>query len=163
GRSPVGRTCILTSFRNLLSTLAVGMLAAGLAFAQTRDTGAIFGTVSDIQGAVITTAVVRLTSATTGQVRTARTNDSGDYLFSLLPVGTYSVTVEQTGFRRYEHKGVLVQANENVKVDVALEVGELQSSVTVQALASQVETRLTTVKETVDTRRVVDLPLNGRN
>jgi hypothetical protein len=106
---------------------------------------------------------LRLTSASTGQVRSTKTNESGDYLFSLLPVGTYSITVEQPGFRRSERKGVLVQANENVKVDVALEVGELQSSVTVQALASQVETRLTAVKETVDTRRVVDLPLNGRN
>src|SRR5215831_1209044 len=154
---------ILRSFHSL-STRAGGLLAASLALvAQTRDTGAIFGTVSDVQGAVVPGAAVHLTSASTGQARPAKTNESGDYLFSLLPVGTYSITVEQTGFRRYERKGVLVQANENVRVDVALEVGDVQSSVTVDALASQVETRLTTVKETVDTRRVVDLPLNGRN
>jgi hypothetical protein len=139
------------------------MLAASLALAQTRDTGAIFGTVADAQSAVIPGATVQLTSAGTGQVRSTKTNESGDYLFSLLPVGTYSVTVAQAGFRRYERTGVLLQANENVKVDVALEIGDVQSSVTVDALASQVETRLTAVKETVDTRRVVDLPLNGRN
>src|SRR5690242_5980949 len=133
---------------SVLATLALGMLAASLALAQTRDTGAIFGNVADTQAAVIPGASVRLTSTSTGQVRSTKTNESGDYLFSLLPVGTYSVTIEHAGFRRYERKGLLLQANENVKVDVALEVGDVQSSVTVDALASQVETRLTTVKET---------------
>jgi hypothetical protein len=111
----MGKMCTLPSFQSL-SILAAGALAAGLALVQTRDTGAIFGTVSDVQGAVITNAALHLTSANTGQVRSTKTNDSGDYLFSLLPVGTYSITVEQTGFRRYERTGVLVQANENVKV-----------------------------------------------
>jgi hypothetical protein len=159
--------CLFADSRGVISrcltTLAVGVLATGLALAQTRDTGAIFGSVADSQAAVIPGATVHLTSVGTGQVRTTLTNDSGDYLFSLLPVGTYSVSVEHAGFRRYERKGVLLQANENIKVDAALQVGDVQSSITVDAQGSQVETRLTTVKETVDTRRVVDLPLNGRN
>jgi len=136
-------------------------LFAGSAIAQTRDTAAVFGTITDSQGALIPGATVTLTSAGTQQVRSAKTSESGGYLFSLLPVGAYSITVEQAGFRKYERKGVVLQANENVNVSLSLEVGDVQSTVFVDAQASQVETRVATVKETVDERKVVELPLNG--
>ncbi|MEI4913932.1 carboxypeptidase-like regulatory domain-containing protein, partial [Klebsiella pneumoniae] len=83
--------------------------------------------------------------------------------FSLLPVGSYQMTVEQASFRRYDRTGILLQANENVKVDVTLEIGDVKSTVTVNAAASQVETEVATLKETVDQKRIVDLPLNGRD
>jgi hypothetical protein len=136
---------------------------AGSVTAQTRDTAAMFGTVTDSQGALIPGATVTLTSASTQQLRSTKTSESGGYLFSLLPVGAYSISVEQAGFKRYERKGVVVQANENVNVSMSLEIGDVQSTVVVDAQASQVETRSATLKETVDSRRVVELPLNGRN
>jgi hypothetical protein len=140
------------------------MLAFGnLVFAQTRDTGAIFGTLADAQGAFVPGAQIRIENAATSQARTALTNESGAFLFSLLPPGSYSISVAQTGFRRYERRGIQLQANENVAVHVVLEVGDVQSTITVEGSASQVETRLATVKDTVDQRRVVELPLNGRN
>src|SRR3954454_12974161 len=142
---------------------ATFIMVGGLACAQTRDTAAIFGSITDSQGAAIAGATVTLTNAATGQLRNGLANESGQYLFSSIPVGTYSVLVEQPAFKRAQRTGVLVQANENVKVDVSLEVGDIKSTVSVAAEASQVETRSSSLKETVDSARVVELPLNGRN
>ena len=132
-------------------------------FGQSRDTAAIFGGISDSQGAAVPGASVTLISDSTGQVRKIVANDTGQYLFSSLPIGTYSLAVEQPAFKRYERTGILLQANENVKVDVTLEVGDVKTTVSVDAAASQVEVRSSTIKETVDRARVVELPLNGRN
>ncbi len=131
--------------------------------AQTRDTAAVFGVVTDQQAAAVPGATVTVTSAATGQVRTVKTSDGGQYLFSSVPIGSYSLAVEQAAFRRSERKGIVLQANENVKVDVILEVGDIKSTVSVDAAPPQVETRSSTIKETVDRARVVELPLNGRN
>src|SRR6266498_1758218 len=147
--------------RPLLICLTVSYVTT--AFGQTRDTAAIFGGISDTQGAAIPGASVTLTSTGTGQVRRIQTDESGQYLFSSLPIGTYSIVVEQPAFKRYERTGILLQANENVKVDIPLEVGDIKTTVSVDAAASQVEVRSSTLKETVDRTRVVELPLNGRN
>src|SRR5437867_550955 len=132
-------------------------------FGQTRDTAAIFGGISDSQGAAIPGASVALTSIATGQVRKVVANESGQYLFSSLPIGAYALAVEQPAFKRYQRTGILLQATENVKVDIALEVGDVMTTVSVDAAASQVEVRSSTLKETIDRARVIELPLNGRN
>jgi hypothetical protein len=134
-----------------------------IAHTQTRDTAALFGTVTDNQGAGIAGASLTLTTVNTGQVRTAAAGANGEYQFNALPVGGYSLAVEQPSFRRYQRTGVLLQANENVKVDIQLELGDVQTVVNVVGSASQVETRAATLKDTVDRARVVELPLNGRN
>jgi outer membrane receptor protein involved in Fe transport len=136
---------------------------ASAAFSQTRDTASLLGNVSDQQGAAIVAATVVLTNAATGQVRTIMTDADGRYKFSLLPVGSYQMSVEQPAFRRYERTGIVLQANENVKLDVTLEIGDVKSTVTVNAAGSQVETEVATLRETVDQKRIVDLPLNGRD
>jgi len=137
-------------------------LAAALG-AQTRDTASIFGTVDDAQGAAIPSATLTLTNVATGQVRSTLSDESGRYTFNLLAVGSYRLAVEQAAFRCYEQTGILLQANENVKIDVKLEVGDVKTAVSVNAAASQIETQVATLKETVDRARVVDLPLNGRD
>ena len=130
---------------------------------QSRDTAAIFGGISDNQGAAIPGSSVTLVSDSTGQIRKIAADDNGQYLFSSLPIGAYSLAVEQPAFKRYQRTGILLQANENVKVDVTLEVGDIKTTVSVDAAASQVEVRSSTLKETIDQARVVELPLNGRN
>jgi len=147
----------------MLIRFLVFLSLAGAAWAQTRDTAAVFGSVIDPQGAAIPGAVVTLTSVGTGVVRTVTTDESGRYGFNLLPVGSYQLGVEQAAFRRYERTGILLQANENVKIDVILEVGDVKTTVSVDAAGSQVETQVATIKEIVDQKRVVDLPLNGRD
>src|SRR5437016_10523876 len=97
---------------------------ATAAFGQTRDTAAVFGGISDIQRAAVPGAALTLISAGTGQVRKVLANERGEYLFPSLPIGTYSIVVELPAFKRYERTGILLPANENVKVDIALEVGD---------------------------------------
>jgi hypothetical protein len=137
--------------------------AAGIAYPQARDTGSVFGSITDAQAAVVPGAKITLTSLATGLTRTAAADAGGGYVFPLLPVGTYSLTVEQPGFRKYERRSILVQANENIRIDVSLDVGNVQETVTVDASVATVDTRAATLNHTVDSKRVVELPLNGRN
>src|SRR5690242_9802570 len=129
------------SFRMLWLTLTLFVAVQYIAYAQTRDTAALFGTVTDTQGAGVAGASLTLTSVNTGQARTAAANANGDYQFNNLPVGGYSLAVEQPSFRRYQRSGILLQANENIKVNVQLEIGDVQTVVNVVGSASQVETR----------------------
>jgi hypothetical protein len=119
--------------------------------------------VTDSQAALVPGARVTLINTATGLTRNTTTDSSGGYVFALLPVGSYNLTVEHTGFRKTERRGILVQANENIRADVALDIGNVQETVTVDALATTVETRAATLNHTVDTKRIVELPLNGRN
>jgi Carboxypeptidase regulatory-like domain len=133
------------------------------AYAQTRDTGAIFGSVTDSQGAAIHGAVLTLTSTSTSQARRVEATVSGQFTYASLPVGVYTLTAEHTGFSKQEKTGILLQANENVRVDMTLQVGDVKTTVAVVADAAQVDLRSATIKDTVDQQRVVELPLNGRN
>ena len=126
-------------------------LAAALG-ARTRDRASIFGTVDDAQGAAIPGATLTLTNVATGQVRSTLSDESGRYASNLPAVGSYRLAVEQAAFRRCEQTGILQQANENVKIDVKLEVGDVKTAVSVNAAASQIETQVATFKETVDRR-----------
>ncbi len=147
----------------LISFIIAGCCCSSIAWNQARDTGSIFGTITDTQGALIPGVTVSITSAATGLNRTITTDDSGGFLFPLLPVGTYSLSVEHSGFRKYERRGILIQTNENVRVDVSLTLGNVTETVSVEAQGAQVDTRSATLNHTVDSRRVVELPLNGRN
>src|SRR5437773_2685907 len=97
--------------------------------AQVRDTASLFGTITDSQSAVVPGATVTINNAATGVSRSVVTDNSGGYVFSLLPVGSYHLAVERPGFRKYEHRNILLQANENVRVDAALEIGNVQETV----------------------------------
>jgi hypothetical protein len=149
-----------------LKFVSLLFVAAGFsvpASAQQRSSAAVYGTVSDSQGAVTPGAAVTLLQTETGQSRNTTTNGEGGFQFPLLPVGPYEVTVQHAGFKRYEQKGLLLQVNDNIKIDVHLELGEVSTTVAVEASGVSVTTDSATIKEVVDSRRVVDLPLNGRN
>ncbi|MBZ5561862.1 MAG: carboxypeptidase regulatory-like domain-containing protein [Acidobacteriia bacterium] len=149
-------------YKRILTFVLVPTFAA-ITFAQQLNTAAIFGTVTDPQGSAIPGALVTLTQVATGQVRSVNSTQSGEYLFSLLPVGTYRLAVEKQGFQGYRQSGILAHANDNIKVDVALKVGSTKTIVSVSGAASQVETRSMTLKETMNSQSIQDLPLNGRN
>src|SRR4051794_26381512 len=144
-------------------TTCLLLLFVVMALAQVRDTASLFGTITDPQGAVVTSAKVTISNTATGLSRASVTDTSGGYVFTLLPVGEYNLSVEQPGFRKYEQQKILLRANENIRVDVGLEVGNISEAVTVSAQASQVDTRAATLNHTVDSKRIVELPLNGRN
>lgn len=147
-----------------------GFVAAALAlltftavdFAQV-NTAQINGTLTDTQGLVIQRAHVVIRNVGTGVRFEAVTNESGSYSVVSVPVGDYSMRIEHPGFRQYSRTGISVIANQVARVDVQLEVGAVNDSVTVQADVSPVNTTTGTLGTLVDTQRIVDMPLNGRN
>lgn len=137
------------------------ILFASSAFAQ--GTVTIFGAVQDKSGAVIPNVEISVTNTLTGAVRTVRSNETGNYVASQLPVGIYSVRAQAQGFKTFVQDKIQVQVDENRQVNISLEVGSLSESVEVQAEVTQVETRSGSIREVIDSARIVELPLNGRN
>jgi len=132
------------------------------ALGQQGNTAGIYGNVMDTQGGMIPGVTVTLLRLETNQMWSTKTGLEGQYQFQLLPVGQYKIQAEQPGFQKYERAGLTLHVNENPKVDIQLQVGALTTTIRVQAAAPLVETQSATLREVVDSRRVVDLPLNGR-
>jgi len=136
------------------------LLACGL---HAQVTSRIGGYVRDASGAIVPNAKVTAVSAKQGLTRTTNSNTTGYYEFVAIPAGTYDITVESTGFQNQTQNGVELQANQNLRLDVQLRVGDVREEVSVSSSATLVNTATATLAATVDTRRVLDLPLNGRN
>jgi outer membrane receptor protein involved in Fe transport len=128
-----------------------------------QGVGTIHGTVTDGTGKTVPKAKVTALLEDRGITRTIETDDQGSYVFPSMPVGMYAVRVEATGFKASSHSGVELSANENARVDATLEVGNLSQSVSVVAEAPLVDSRSSIVETLIDSRRVVELPINGRN
>src|SRR5438477_11902054 len=141
-------------------SLSLALLAASPAFAQT---GQINGLITDNTGAVVPGAIVKALDAATGLSRDTVTGVDGRYTFTALRPATYDITAELTGFRTSQRKGVLLQANENLTVNFALEVGSLSETLTVSGESPTVDVTSSAISEVVDQKRIVELPLNGRD
>ena len=152
---------IRTITRVALMALLVAAGAGGLQ-AQTT-TGGLTGVIRDSDGGVVPGATVNATATATGTTLTAVTDEAGQYLLRGLPVGSYAVQVELAGFQTVNVEGVVVRVNEEVRLDVALKVGNLTESVTVSGISTTVDTVSSTLKTVVDQKRIEELPLNGRN
>ena len=126
-------------------------------------TGTISGVVSDSSGARVTGAAVQLVNSETGEQRAVKSGDSGNYVFTNVPAGNYALNAEVSGFKREQRTGVRLEVNQNARVDFALQLGQITESVQVSGDVTQVDTRSVQLGGTVDTRRVRELPLNGRN
>ena len=126
-------------------------------------TGTIAGTVQDPSGSAVSNARVTATALATGFTRETMSKADGGYVFPLLPVGSYSITVEVSGFNRFEQRGIVVQADQNATVPISLKIGSATQSVTVEANAQMVETRSGALSKVITQRNIVELPLNGRN
>lgn len=142
-----------------LLTLAV-CVAAGLA-AQTTST--ITGHVYDSTGAVLPGARITARNVDNGVTRTAATLGNGAYALTVLPVGSYEVRAEHTGFRTLVRKGILLTVDRTAVVDLSLELGQLDQEVTVTAEAPAVNTSTAELSYLVGERAIQNLPLNGRN
>jgi hypothetical protein len=113
-------------------------------------------------GAVVTGASVTIRNPETGYAKTVRTGSEGAFLFPGTPVGSYEIVVEKPGFSRYVQSGITLAVNQVANVPVTLKVGDISQQVTVSADAELVNTQAATVAQVVDTQRIIDLPLNGR-
>src|SRR5580692_1588559 len=142
--------------------LALLVLFTSAAFAQ-LTTADILGTVTDATGAVVPNATIVLTNVGTNEKRTTTSNGSGDYTFTLLPVGHYSVSVKATGFEASINKDLSVEAGDRARNDVHLVTGSSATTIEVQATTPLLQADSSTVSSTVTAKAVQDLPLNGRN
>jgi len=126
-------------------------------------TGTIAGAIHDPSGASVANARVTATALATGLTRETMSDRDGGYVFPLLPAGLYSVTVEAAGFEKLEQRGIEVRADQNSTLPVTLKIGSSTQSVTVEANAQMVETRSGALSDVITERKIIDLPLNGRN
>jgi hypothetical protein len=148
-----------------------GALAVGLALmvvlpiasrAQTT-TGRISGTVTDTQGGILPGATVTVTHVLTGLTRTGPTDQEGAYLFVSLPVGTYTVTAELTGFKKAVKSGFNLAADGRLTANFSLGVGEMTEVIEVTVAGETVNTVSGEIARVVDREQVQNLALNGRN
>src|SRR5215471_21101047 len=121
--------------------LLTTFFAAGL-FAQ-RDLGTITGSISDPQGHAVANAKVTILENATGLSYSALTNETGEFVRPLLKPGTYTVTVEASGFSKAEQKGVLVTAGDRIGVNISLQLGDVSQTVEVAATAPLLQTEST--------------------
>ena len=143
-------------------TLFIVGSCVGSAWAQSA-TASIYGQVTDPQGAVIPGVKIIVTNVATRVEAKTTSDPAGNYRVVNLPIGTYTVTAEHQGFSKLITAGRTLQINQQEKMDLRLEVGALNQVVEVSGVGTNVETENPTVGESVTSRPIVNLPLNGRN
>ncbi len=142
--------------------LASVLVLAVSANAQTSF-GRISGTVTDPAGAVIAGANITITNVDTQATRTAATDNSGFYSVTELPVGNYSVSASEKGFRPQQRTGLTMVADARLTVDLQLQLGDVSQSVEVVAQSAVLNTTSGELSHVIDTKQVANLALNGRN
>jgi len=138
------------------------LFTGAVAWAQGGATAQIHGTVQDSSGAAVPGAEVKATQTETGVFRTVTSEPDGGYILSNLPLGPYRLEVSKEGFTKFIQEGIVLQINSDPQINPALKVGSVSEQVVVEANVSQVETRSAAVGTVVETQRILDLPLNGR-
>ena len=152
------------SFKPILFTFAAVLILSAFsfeAFAQ-GTTSRVTGTVTDNTGAAVSGATVTLTNEGTNISATTQTSDSGAYTFDLIQIGTYSVTIEKDGFKKFLSKGNLVNINQSATINISMEVGGVAETVTVEGSVEQVQTSSSgNLGSTVDQQTLESLPIVG--
>jgi outer membrane receptor protein involved in Fe transport len=139
------------------------LLVTTAVFAQEIGGGILNGTITDSSGAAIVGAKVTATQPATGLSRTTQSSGAGLYSFSSLPPGVYQVQIEASGFKTAKLQTVDIGVGGIATIDVKMEVGAIEESVSVTDTAPVVETTRSETSTLVDDRAVADLPINGRN
>src|SRR5436190_597420 len=149
--------------RSICSILiaAVCVLLPAAAFAQ-QFRATVTGTVVDAQGAVVPGATVTALNTDTNVSTEAITNEKGAYALQQLAPGPYRITAGLSGFKTFVRDGVTLHTAETITVNVTLSVGAVEERVTVSAQTSNIESNETTISQTIENKRIPELPLNGR-
>ena len=130
--------------------------------AQVLGAGQIQGIITDPAGAAVSGATVEADQTELRLKRTIISGPNGDYVFPDLPVGTYQLIVSKMEFETYHRSGIILQVGNNLRVDIAISLGNITQTVRVNADASMVQTVDQSVSQVIDPQRIVDIPLNGR-
>lgn len=150
--------------RPLVFSLLLALLSAfpPVAWAQ-QETATITGEVRDASGAVVPKAQVTITNVETNFIVKGETNDQGIYKVPSLKPGNYTVTVQVAGFKKALRSGITLQVNQVAPVDFSLQVGDLATVVEIVGGVTLLETETSARGSVIDQKKIVDLPLNGRD
>lgn len=127
------------------------------------STASVTGVVRDSSGSTLPHARLTLTNLDTAVAHVAESNDSGNYLFLSIQPGSYSLTAEVAGFQKSEVPKITLAVSQTATLDLALQVGTLQQTLTVEAAGELLQQSTAEVGAVISSKQVVDLPLNGRN
>jgi hypothetical protein len=147
--------------RAFASLFVAFLLLPAVAFAQ-FDAATVLGTVRDSSGAIVPGATVTLKNVSTGIAATAVSDESGNYQFLNVRIGTYTVRAELQGFSAAEAENVAVTVNARQRVDLALAIGSVGETVVVTGAAKLLETESSDRGQVIGKEQIVNLPLNGR-
>lgn len=126
-------------------------------------TGSITGNVADSSGATIPEVQVRLSHPDTGLQRSVTTDHNGDFRFLVVPPGNYTIEASQQGFKTFRRDGIIVEADRSLAVPVTLDVGAVTEVVEVRGGTPLLEPNTSSLGTVMDSKKVEELPLNGRN
>src|SRR5215831_10441146 len=152
----------LRTLAHMNKSLLMVALATAPLFAQV-ETSEVLGTVRDDTNSGVPMAMVTLTSQDTGIENKTTSDESGNYDFANVKVGVYTVTVEHTGFSKASAADILVNVGSRQRVDITLQVGVVTETVNVASAATLLETDTSEHGQVINTRQIVELPLNGRS
>src|SRR5579859_734306 len=148
----------------LVSLALVFVLVAASGLSAQTFRGTILGTVTDPSGAVVAGAKVTVKNTGTGLERSTETSADGSYSLPELPIGTYTVTITQTGFQTFIATGVTVDVASERRIDGAMKTGQISTKVEVEGdLLPQVETTSAELGGTLTSDTIESLPVNGRD
>src|SRR5437899_5718750 len=144
-----------------MRTLFVLLMMCVPAMAQTTS-GSIVGKVTDPTGGVVAAAAVSVININSSIDTKSSSDGSGNFVVTPLPVGSYTVTVEAPGFKKWSSSGITLNVQDRIGLNVVLEVGQVTETVEVVGAAPALQTDTSYLGQVVDSQRIVDLPLNGR-
>lgn len=153
--------CARTSMR-VVALLVFIFAGVSLAWSQ-QITGTLSGTVTDSQGALVTTASVKATNTSTGYTRSVPISSDGSYLVQYLPIGKYTVQVDAAGFKRFVQQNVVITIDQTQSLPVTLQVGAQSETVTVTTAPPVVNTSDAELGRTIPQSEVAGMPLVNRN
>ena len=144
-------------------TICLLIFSAALLYGQGGANGTILGTVTDNSGAVLANAAVDVTNTATNVTNHTQTTASGDFTVPFLSPGTYTVTVQVTGFQKAVSSNISLVVGQQQRVNMSMKPGAVSETVEVQANAVALDTDSAQISQIVTTKQVDELPLNGRN
>src|SRR5262245_11108468 len=142
------------------AVLLIALLSGAMA---QQDMGVITGVITDASGAAVPAARVTVINRETGETRTVKTSESGAYTVGPLRIGLYAVAVEKEGFKKSVQQDLELHAQDRVRADLKLEVGQMAESVSLVAEAALLQSETSSLAKVVEQHEVRGLPLNGRN
>ena len=151
----------MASLRRIATLSSWALMSWGILNAQ--ESAGITGNVSDPSSAAIAGVHVTLRNTATGQSRTVDSNAAGNFSVADVQVGSYNLTAELQGFKKYQQTGIVVTVNATVRTDVVMQVGDVNQSITVAAEAVQVQSESSEISNLISGAQVTQLAINGRN